>query len=166
MQVSWESAAAGAIVPSATGFWLWMQARANGKKDAVSGQAAMIKAAQDAATQVISALQAEITSLRQDATEDRERIAALEASLAKEKQARTIERHDLADVATKAKAEAMLATRRADEAERLAAEAAGERRLLQQRIDSLLRWLAAQGLDAPQPPPRSTEPILLGPPST
>ena len=165
MQVSWESAAAGAVVPGVSGLFLWLKARADGKKDAISGQAAMIKAAQDAATQVISALQTEITSLRQDAAEDRERIDALEAALTKEKEARKDERHELADAATKAKAEALLAQRRADTAERLVEEAAGERRLLQQRIDSLLRWLAAQGIDVPGPPPRSTEPILLGGPT-
>ncbi len=164
MQVSWESLFAGAVVPSATGFWLWMQARANGKKDAVSGQAAMIKAAQDAATQVISALQAEITSLRQDAAEDRGRIAALEEELAKEKAARKDERHVLASAATVEQSKARIAEKRAEEAEHRLELADGERRQLLQLIDSLTRRLRELGVDLPLPAPRSTEPILLGAP--
>ena len=166
MQVSWESAAAGAIVPSATGFWLWMQARANGKKDAVSGQAAMIKAAQDAATSVISTLQAEITALRQDAAEDRQRIAALEEELAKEKLARKEERHVLAEAATIEQSKARIAEKRAEEAEHRLEVAEGERRQLVQMIDSLTRRLRELGADLPLPAPRSTEPILLGAPQS
>ncbi len=164
MQVSWESVCAGAVVPSATGFWLWMQARANGKKDAVSGQAAMIKAAQDAATSVISDLRAEITSLREDAAENGNRITALEEALKAEKKARTDERHVLAGAAQVERAKAALAEKRAEEAEHRLELADGERRQLLQLIDSLTRRLRELGVDLPLPASRSTEPILLGAP--
>ena len=154
------------IVAMVTGVFAWLAARVNSRKDVVSGQAALLKAVQDGAIEQMAALRSEIAELRSDASEDRARIDALEERLADEKKARTLERHDLAKVAADEQAKAHLAEKRAVAAEQLAAEAAGERRLLQQRIDSLLRWLAGQGIDVPPPPPRSTEPILLGAPSS
>ncbi len=51
--------------------------------DAANVQATVIKTAQDAAAQLISALNDEIAFLRKNAAEDRQRIAALDEELAK-----------------------------------------------------------------------------------
>ena len=165
VDVNWQSVLIGAVPSSVAGVFAWLTARANGKKDVVSGQAALLKALQDGAIEQMSALRAEIAELRSDATEDRARIAALEQELAREKVARTDERHRLASAATNAQAEARRAARRADAAEHELEVAAGERRQLMQIIDSLTRRLRELGVDVPLPAPRATEPILLGAPA-
>ena len=147
------------------GFFTWLVARRRARADDQTAQAAMVKAAQEAATQLISSLQADIKGLRDDAVEDRARIEALEASLAREKRARTDERHALAEAATLEQARARRAETRAIRAEQELEVAAGERRQLLQIIDSLTRRLRELGIDVPLPAPRATEPILLGAPA-
>jgi chromosome segregation ATPase len=153
------------------GLATWMAARHKGKSDMVGSQAAMIKAAQDAATQVIASLQAEIKSLRDDREEDRKLLNELDGRLKDERAARQDERQDLASQAAKAEARAVDAERRAVAAERRAEEAEarcadydGKVRALQQQLDSLQRQLGVAGVDMPAPAARRTEPILLGEP--
>ncbi len=155
MELSWLGGALTATGAMAGGAFTWLAARHKGKADMLGSQAAMIKAAQDAATEVIATLQGEITVLRT-------RIDALEAQLRAERAARRQERRELADRAMRAEARAGLAERRAQEAETGRSASDGQVRALQQQLDSLQRQLRAEGSNpSPSPPQR---PCLHGSP--
>lgn len=144
MELSWLGGAFTAIGAVAGGAFTWLAARHKGKADLVDSQAAMIRAAQDAATEVIATLQGDICGLRA-------RIDALETQLEAERAARRQERQDLADRAMRAEARAALAEQRAQDADAARAACNGDLRALRQQLDSLQRPLQAQRRDLAAP---------------